>query len=254
MALSKLSKAAADHWIQRWDHQQQRYAIDREERFTVIADIVEHITAAQGRPLVVDLGCGPGSLTARLAARLPDAEIVAVDMDPLLLELARTRHPGAARYVQAVIGTEGWTDLLGFDRPLDAAVSTTTLHCLPEPGLRAVYRELAALLRPGDVLVNADHLPLGTPALARIATQVGTCRAERLRAHRHEDWDAWWAAAADAPELSALQDARCRHDHATTPNNHLSLGRHLTHLHDAGFREAAPVWQFGASHVLTAVR
>jgi SAM-dependent methyltransferase len=254
MAPSKLSKATAEHWIRRWDRQQQRYAIDREERFTVIADIVEQVTAGQARPLVLELGCGPGSLTARLAARLPQAEITAVDMDPLLLDLARTRQPRAARYVEAVIGAEGWTESLRLDRPLDAAVSTTTLHCLPEAVLRGVYRDLAGLLRPGGVLVNADHLPLEAPGLARIAAHVGNRRAERLRAHRHEDWEAWWAAAADDPRLAALHDARCRHQPPSTPNNRLSLTRHLAHLADAGFGEAAPVWQFGASQVLVAVR
>ncbi|NYV76228.1 trans-aconitate 2-methyltransferase, partial [Streptomyces sp. UH6] len=132
-----VSMSTARRWVERWELQQQRYAVDRETRFTVITDVVEEVVvqdvvrdaagdraenaagdpahgvaqdAAQdaagehGRPLLLDLGCGPGSLAARLAARLPHAEIVAVDMDPLLLELGRTHRPDAARYVDAVIG------------------------------------------------------------------------------------------------------------------------------------------------------
>jgi trans-aconitate methyltransferase len=34
---------------------------------------------------VLDLGCGPGSLAGRLAARLPTAEIIGLDQDPVLL-------------------------------------------------------------------------------------------------------------------------------------------------------------------------
>ncbi len=58
-----LSLAAAERWVERWERQQQRYAVDRDERFTVIADVVEHSTAGRpDRPLVADLGCGPGSV------------------------------------------------------------------------------------------------------------------------------------------------------------------------------------------------
>ncbi|WP_421106749.1 class I SAM-dependent methyltransferase [Streptomyces sp. NEAU-S77] len=255
-----LSRAAAERWVRRWDRQQQRYAVDRDERFTVIADVVQQVTAGQARPLVVDLGSGPGSLTARLAGRLPEAEIVAVDMDPLLLELARTRHADAARYVETVIGEPGWTDALGLDRPLDAAVSTTALHYLAEGSLRRTYQHLAALLRPGGVLVNADHFPPDDTQPTRIAAHVGHRRSERLRAFTHEDWESWWAATAKDPELSGLLAKRRRGQPAAPPgggsggHNGLPLSLHVKLLRQAGFTQTGPVWQFGNSHVLVAVR
>ena len=46
---------------------------------------------------------------------------------------------------------------LGLDRAADAAVSTTALHWLPEPELRAMYAELATVLRPGGLLLDGDH-------------------------------------------------------------------------------------------------
>ncbi|MFD8384397.1 class I SAM-dependent methyltransferase [Streptomyces sp. NPDC059679] len=255
-----LSRAAAERWVGRWERQQQRYAVDREERFTVIADVVQHSTADRPRPLIVDLGCGPGSLTARLAERMPAAEIVAVDRDPLLLALARTRHAAAARYVEAVIGEPGWTDVLGLHGPLDAAVSTTALHCLTEEPLRRTYQRLAALLRPGGVLVNADHFPPDDTQPARIAAHVGARRSERLRAFAHEDWDSWWAATAQDPELAGLlaerrESRRPAHQQDTgVGHNGLCLSRHIALLRQAGFAQAGPVWQFGDSHVLVAVR
>ncbi|MCZ9337951.1 class I SAM-dependent methyltransferase, partial [Streptomyces sp. TRM76130] len=147
-----VSMGTAAMWVERWERQQRRYAVDREERFTVIADVVEHSTVTAGhRPLLLDLGCGPGSLSARLARRMPDAEIVAVDMDPLLLELGRTHHSDAARYVDTVIGADGWTEVLELRRGVDAAVSTTALHYFDEPTLLGTYRAVADLLRPGGV-------------------------------------------------------------------------------------------------------
>lgn len=255
-----LSMATAELWVERWERQQQRYAVGREERFTVIADVVEHITADMAAtPLVLDLGCGPGSLAARLARRLPDAEIVAADMDPLLLELARTHHSAAARYVEAVVGETGWIQALGLDRSLDAAVSTTALHYLPPDVLHRTYQQLATLLRPGGVLVNGDHLPPeGSPEAAGIVAHIGRRRAERQQAFAHEDWESWWAAVAGDPELADLLAERRRRQ----PRNGtgagagpgLPLSAHVRLLRQAGFTHAGPVWQYGNSYVVVATR
>ena len=71
-SLAELPPATARDWIQRWDEQQTGYVPHREERFTALIDAV---AAAAGRadPLVLDLGCGPGSLAVRLvrAGRWP---------------------------------------------------------------------------------------------------------------------------------------------------------------------------------------
>ncbi|QZZ31826.1 class I SAM-dependent methyltransferase [Streptomyces sp. ST1015] len=252
-----LSLATAERWVERWERQQERYAVDREERFTVIADVVEHITAGRpGRPLVVDLGCGPGSLAARLARRLPGADIVAVDRDPLLLELARTHHSDAARYVDADLGAPGWTEALDLGRPLDAAVSTTALHYLDVDALLLTYRRIAALLRPGGALVNGDHLPPDAPGLAGVTGHVGRRHAARRRADAHEDWSSWWRAVARDPELADLlterreREARAR----TAPPAPLSSATHVRLLRQAGFEQAGTVWQYGDSHVVVAIR
>src|SRR5450755_5013832 len=86
-----IGRQEARRWIERWDGQQQGYLPDREERFTILIDAVE---AGAGRPdpLVLDLGCGPGSLAVRLLARLPAAAVVAVDTDPVTLALGRAAH------------------------------------------------------------------------------------------------------------------------------------------------------------------
>lgn len=248
-----VSMPTAQMWVDRWERQQQRYAFDREERFTVVADVVEHVTAGRSAPRVLDLGCGPGSLPARLAERLPGAEIVAVDMDPLLLALARARHPDAARYVEAVIGEPGWTSTLGLEEPVDAVVSTTALHYLPEHLLHSTYAELTTLLRPGGVLVNADHLAQEGSGFAEITEFVGTRRAERRRAFDHEDWEAWWAAVENEPELTALCAER-RKRKTTHSGCAITLGRHVELLAEAGFGPASPVWQVGDSYVLVAIR
>ncbi|MEU9579329.1 class I SAM-dependent methyltransferase [Streptomyces chilikensis] len=253
-----VSMSTARRWVERWELQQQRYAVDRETRFTVVTDVVEDVAGARERPLLLDLGCGPGSLAVRLAARLPHAEIVAVDMDPLLLELGRTHRPDAARYVDAVIGADGWTDALALDRPVDAAVSTTALHCLPERALTAVYRELARRLRPGGALVNGDHFPAEDPWCARLAAALGRRFAERSRTGGHDDWESWWRDAALEQEFAGLLELRERRrtelGGSAGGGNGLGAARHAALLRRAGFARAGLVWQYGDSGVLVALK
>lgn len=252
-----LSMATAERWVTRWERQQEHYAVDREERFSVIGDVVQHVTRDQDRPLIVDLGCGPGSLAARLAARLATARIIAADIDPLLLELGRTHHPDAARYVEVMIGRPGWIEALGLDRQLDAAVSTTALHYPSSGALQRIYQDLASVLRPGGVLVNGDHLVPEEPAIAALTGVVGRGRAHRVGAGEAEDWAAWWAAARQDAELADLFDARTRRPDpadAEGDGNGLTLHQHIRLLREAGFRHAGPVWRCGDSCVLVAIR
>jgi len=147
---------------------------DREDRFTVLIDAVE---AGAGRddPLVLDLGCGPGSLAVRLLNRMPAARVVAVDSDPLLLALGRAAHGGLAglRLADQDLRQPGWADRLGLERAVDAAVSTTALHWLDAAQLRAMYAELVTVLRPGGLMLGGDHLkedPAAVPAWPASAT------------------------------------------------------------------------------------
>ncbi|MGA5419163.1 class I SAM-dependent methyltransferase [Streptomyces lavendulocolor] len=250
-----VNAVTAARWVERWEDQQQRYAVDREESFTVIADVVEHVTRGRGGPpLVLDLGSGPGCLAARLADRLPDADVLAVDGDPFLLELGSTHYGSVLRHVEAMIGEPGWLDALGLDRPVDAAVSTTALHYLDRRTLGRVYRELAQCLRPGGVLVNGDHIGPDSPKVSELAVDIGRRHAERHLTLTHDDWESWWSGAASDPELARFLARLGSHRHPRCEGNDLTISSHLDLLREAGFEHVGVVWQYGHSHVLAAVR
>ena len=44
---------------------------------------------------VIDVGCGPGALTAELVARVGAGSVVAIDPSEPFVEAARARNPGA---------------------------------------------------------------------------------------------------------------------------------------------------------------
>ncbi|HEX6341105.1 class I SAM-dependent methyltransferase [Umezawaea sp.] len=248
-----MDQVVAERWVERWDRQQERYVADREERFRVIGDVVEHVCAAVEAPVVVDLGCGPGSLSTRLHARVPAARVVGVDADPFLLALARAgRTP--VEYVRAELGEPGWVEALGVGSGWDAAVSTTALHWIAAERLEGVYRDLAAAIRPGGVLVNGDHLHDERPALRELAEVVRHRRAERAGVVENEEWSAWWDAVRADPELSgAFTGERPRAENDGRGNG-LSARWHVEALRRAGFAEVGVVWQSGDDHVVVAVR
>jgi trans-aconitate methyltransferase len=253
----ELTPAAARHWIERWDTQQTGYVPHREERFTALIDAV---AAAAGRPdpLVLDLGCGPGSLAARLLDRLPAATVVAVDADPVLLALgqaAAAARPGL-RFADLDLREPGWAAALGLGRPADAAVSTTALHWLGETELAAFYAELATVLRPGGVLVNGDHMTDDAPTLARLGDALLDAERQRQHLTDPENWADWWSAALAAPVLAG--PAARRADRQRLPAHHTAqsevLRMHVAGLRAAGFGEIGTIWQHGASRLLCAVQ
>ncbi|MEV6985483.1 class I SAM-dependent methyltransferase [Sphaerisporangium sp. NPDC051017] len=257
--MSILTRTTAQDWIARWDRQQEGYLPDREERFTALIDAVE---AGAGRPdpLVLDLGCGPGSLSARLLDRLPEATVVAVDADPLLLALGGAAHAGrpGLRFADADLRRPGWAASLGLPRPVDVAVSTTALHWLSAEGLRAMFAELTTVLRPGGLFLNGDHLAVGdvSPGLAKLERALhDRATQRRFAGGMPEDWRQWWDATAADPVLSGLRDERERRvaaaDHHGSESLDLSI--HVDALREAGFGEIGILWQNGDNRLLCAI-
>ncbi len=254
-----LDHRAALDWIARWDIQQLGYLPDREERFTALIDAVEDGTGIPD-PLVLDLGCGPGSLAVRLLDRLPGATVVGVDADPVLLTLGRVAWPGRAglRFAELDLRTAGWSAALGLDRQADAAVSTTALHWLPSAALAAMYAELGRVLRPGGLLLNGDHFREDdtAPGLARL----GWALIEREEARRFpgghpETYQAWWDAVAAEPALAGQVAERASRmidaEHHGSPSGRLST--HVNALRVAGFAEVGTLWQRGENRLLCAI-
>ena len=146
------------HWLKQWDRQQQNSFPAREERFNSILDVLG--ARMRRKFTVLDLGCGPGSLSLRGLRRFPKARFIGVDADPVMLKLGRESVGsvgGRMRWVSADIRRSDWVTKLPVRR-VDAAISTNALHWLPPPKLRRLYRDIHALLLPRGVFLNGDWL------------------------------------------------------------------------------------------------
>jgi SAM-dependent methyltransferase len=262
--LTELDPASARDWVDRWDRQQQGGIPSREDRFTALIDAVE---AGTGRadPLVLDIGCGPGSLAVRVLSRLPSATVIGVDTDPVTLSLgsAACGSVKGLRFLDLDLRSPGWAGRLGLEpgRPVDAVVSTTALHWLSAPELNELYVTLAGLLRPGGLFLDGDHLRFdeeSSPVLARLERVFEERENQRLVSSRAgsgaETWEEWWQAVAADPALAAaVAERERRHVHHHGPESS-RLSVHTDALRAAGFAEIGTLWQHGDSRLLCAVR
>jgi trans-aconitate 2-methyltransferase len=102
-----------------------------------------------GNERVLDAGCGSGRVTERLAERLPDGRVVALDGSPAMIDAARERLARFGRRIEYVVADLGLP--LPLNEPVDAILSTATFHWVPDHD--ALFRNLAAVVRPGGRLV-----------------------------------------------------------------------------------------------------
>lgn len=79
-----------------------QYSLFEDERTRAVRDLLAAIPTPP-RPVrhATDLGCGPGNSTEVLLQRYPDAQVIALDSDPDMIDKARERKrlciPGYAR-------------------------------------------------------------------------------------------------------------------------------------------------------------
>ncbi|MCI4320311.1 MAG: class I SAM-dependent methyltransferase [Thermoplasmata archaeon] len=241
-------------WLRSWDEQQESFNPSRERRFEAMLDVLAATQPSSMR--VLDLGCGPGSLTARLLDRFPKARSTAVDFDPVILRVgqgALRRLATRITWVEADIGSEGWPRGWPTHR-FHAAISTTALHWLGPDQLRRLHRTVAGLLRPGGVFLNGDYLPWARrdAGLGKIAEAVRKSKYGSLGSE-WTGWNRWWKRLAREPTLRPLlQEREARFAHTRKSSRHLSVEFHLRSLRRAGFRDVGVVWQEMENRVVLA--
>jgi len=117
------------------------------------AALAEWVPATVRR--VLDLGAGAGRLIDLLRPSRPDAQFVALDFSPLMLDVLHERFANDPRLT--IVAHD-------FDFPLpamgqfDAVVSSFAIHHLVHERKRALYAEIFGLLEPGGIFCNLEHV------------------------------------------------------------------------------------------------
>ena len=125
-----------------WDPTQYlRYGDERSRPFF---ELIARIGAdSDNVRSVVDLGCGPGNLTATLADRWPSARVVGIDNDDAMLRAAAALVGDGLSFVFSDIAT--W--LAAGGEPVDVLVSNAALQWVLDHAER--LPSLLAQVRPG---------------------------------------------------------------------------------------------------------
>jgi SAM-dependent methyltransferase len=124
---------------------------------TPLAPLLAGFAGVRAGQRVLDVGCGPGALTAELVQRLGPSEVFAVDPSEPFVEAARERNPG-------VDVRRAAAEQLPFpDDAFDTSLAQLVVHFMADPV--AGLSEMARVTRAGGAVAACvwDHAGGGGP-------------------------------------------------------------------------------------------
>ena len=192
--------------------------------------VLERLAPA-GAETVLDAGCGSGRVTELLLERLSRGRVVGLDASPSMIDEARRRLVRFGDRIAFLIADLGRPFELPGGVLADAILSTATFHWVADQD--ALYRNLAAVVRPGGRLVaqcggagniasiQAILATIGDGWLGGVTFATPEETAARLAAAGFVDVDVWLQ-----PEPTRLQTGEPFETFLRT----VVLGNHLARL------------------------
>jgi tRNA (cmo5U34)-methyltransferase len=197
-------------------------AASEDQRGVVLAVLRAHAPRR-----LLDLGCGPGEMTRRMARQHPTADVTCVDSSDVMIERAREAmagHPGASRFVVANV-LDDWVADAG---RADCVTALNVIHHLEDIEKRAVFERVATVLEPGGLFVLCDRVAIDP----RLMEQTIALWNRMRRLHDH-------------PALPASYDYETYlADNVAGGDLPGCLEDQLVWLREAGFEPVTCFWQY----------
>ncbi|BAY30053.1 type 12 methyltransferase [Nostoc carneum NIES-2107] len=184
---------------------------------------------------ILELGCGTGELSLKILQRCPDAQVIALDYSPRMLQFAQSKIAAAGYQnrwscIEADFGE--WAnnpEKFATGKEFDACVSSLAIHHLQDEMKFKLFQQIAASLSPNGCFWNADPILPESPALVEV-----------YKAAREE-----WA----NQQGKTLAEVRAKVGTTTTQgyssqDQLASVDAHLQMLRQAGFLTVAVPWKY----------
>lgn len=169
------------------------------------ASVVEFVAATSGigpGAAILEIGCGTGQLTERLAVLTAGlgARLTAIDIGPAMIDAARRRVGNSAVSFQVT----SFEDFQAADASFDLVISSAAFHWI-DPEVR--YSKSARLLRPGGWLALVGNEDRYDEPLGSVLESMWTARNHTGGAWERRPGDP------DAVAAAGLFAAPVTHDH-----------------------------------------
>ena len=104
---------------------------------------------------ILDLGCGPGDIAFRFAARFPNSSVIGVDGSDAMIRLANERRAHETLLLDRVTFIEGFIPGAPIPQgPYSAIVSNSLLHHLHHP--EVLWQTISKYATPGTIIFIVD--------------------------------------------------------------------------------------------------
>jgi ubiquinone/menaquinone biosynthesis C-methylase UbiE len=134
--------------------------------------------ALQPDHVVLDVGCGTGTLAVLLKRLHPPIDVTGLDPDPKALALATRK---AKRHGVAVRFDRGFADELPYgDGAFDRVFSSMMFHHVPRRDKGKVLADIHRVLKPGGTLEFMDMAPAGEDRMLGRLQEAGFRDARRV--------------------------------------------------------------------------
>jgi tRNA (cmo5U34)-methyltransferase len=203
-------------------------------RYDEILDVLTHCLPSNSR-YILELGCGTGEVSLKVLKRCPEAQIIALDYSPRMLQFAQDKIT-AAGYEQRWTGIQAdfgeWAinpEKLDMGSEFDACVSSLAIHHLQDEMKLKLFERIATSLKQDGCFWNADPILPESPALAEI-----------YQGAREE-----WAnqQGTNLTEIRAKVGNSSRQGYSDQ-DQLATLDTHLQMLTQAGFKTVAVPWKY----------
>ncbi len=203
-------------------------------RYDEMLEVITRCVSSTSRR-ILELGCGTGELSLKILNRFPNAQVIALDYSPRMLQFAEDKIT-AAGYQQHWTGTQAdfgdWADnpeKFDIGSEFDACVSSLAIHHLQDEMKLKLFGRIAASLSKDGCFWNADPILPESPALAEV-----------YKAAR-EEWS--------VQQGTNLTDIRAKLGASITQgyssqDQLASLDAHLEMLTKARFKTVAVPWKY----------